>query len=421
MGSDADLNSGNAATPGVIGGGNQASAPQAGASPAPVASSGPEAAQSLKGALAALDRRDYSTARRLFEALGRKDAAEAIDSALAALDRKDFAAAQGLFEALALPKLAPGMEDLAAPEAPGEAREKPAAPPLESAPFVDPEDRPRAPRAERPGKRSLRPHLLGVSLALLAIFGVAAVYVSQRAEPLAAAYGHVAEAPAQVVDLVKALVKSVTGSGRGETERSEMSDIRAALAQATTRLDKLEREYGARLDKLGEEVDANSATRLAEITARLDALDKKAAAPAAESPDLAARLDKLEKQAALAPASEIADLKTRLDRLEKQAAVAAASPSKPVARAAPKPSALTARAQPSAKFDPPVAPGRVLQDYAVEDVRGGVAVVDGRYGTLEVAPGDFIPGAGRVLRIERRGGDWVVLTSGGVIASGAPY
>ena len=163
MGSDADLNSGNAATPGVIGGGNQASAPQADASPAPVASSGPEAAQSLKGALAALDRRDYSTARRLFEALGRKDAAEAIDSALAALDRKDFAAAQGLFEALALPKLAPGMEDLAAPEAPGEAREKPAAPPLESAPFVDPEDRPRAPRAERPGKRSLRPHLLGVS------------------------------------------------------------------------------------------------------------------------------------------------------------------------------------------------------------------------------------------------------------------
>ena len=121
------------------------------------------------------------------------------------------------------------------------------------------------------------------------------------------------------------------------------------------------------------------------------------------------------------PASEIADLKTRLDRLEKQAAVAAASPSKPVARAAPKPSALTARAQPSAKFDPPVARGRVLQDYAVEDVQGGVAVVDGRYGTLEVAPGDFIPGAGRVLRIERRGGDWVVLTSGGVIASGAPY
>ena len=417
MGSDAESNSDNAATPGATGGGDQANAAQAIASPASVASSGAGAAASLKGALAALERRDYSTARRLFEALGRKDAAEAIDSALAALDRKDFAAAQGLFEALALPKLAPGMDDLAAPEAPGEDREKRAAAPLEAAPFVDPEDRPRAPQAERLGKRGLRPRLLGVSLALLAILGAAALFASQRAEPLGAAYGHVAEGSAEVAGLVKALVKSITGSGRGETERSEISDIRAGLQQATARLDRLEREYGARLDKLGEGVDPNSTTRLAEISARLAALEKQAA----EAPDLARRLDNLEKQAPPVPAPEIAELKTRLDRLEKRAVAASANPPNPVTRATPKHSALSARARPSAGFNPPVASGRVLQDYAVEDVQGGMAVVDGRYGTLEVAPGDFIPGAGRVLRIERRGGDWVVLTSGGVIASGAPY
>jgi len=46
------------------------------------------------------------------------------------------------------------------------------------------------------------------------------------------------------------------------------------------------------------------------------------------------------------------------------------------------------------------------------------AVVDSRDGPQEVAPGDSIPGAGRVLRIEKRGGDWFVLTSRGVIASG---
>ena len=63
-------------------------------------------------------------------------------------------------------------------------------------------------------------------------------------------------------------------------------------------------------------------------------------------------------------------------------------------------------------------PGPLLQGYSVEDVRDGVAVVDSRYGPQEVARGDFIPGAGRVLRIEKRGGDWVVLTSRGVIASG---
>ena len=66
----------------------------------------------------------------------------------------------------------------------------------------------------------------------------------------------------------------------------------------------------------------------------------------------------------------------------------------------------------------PTNPGPLLRDYSVENVRDGVAVVDSRYGPQEVAPGDLIPGAGRVLRIEKRGGDWFVLTSRGVIASG---
>ena len=63
-------------------------------------------------------------------------------------------------------------------------------------------------------------------------------------------------------------------------------------------------------------------------------------------------------------------------------------------------------------------PGPLLRDYSVENVRDGIAVVDHRYGPQEVAPGDSIPGAGRVLRMEKRGGDWFVVTSRGVIASG---
>ena len=51
-----------------------------------------------------------------------------------------------------------------------------------------------------------------------------------------------------------------------------------------------------------------------------------------------------------------------------------------------------------------------------------MAVVDSRYGAQQVGPGVFIPGAGRVLRIERRNGDWFVVTSRGVIAGGqGPY
>ena len=204
-----------------------------------------------------------------------------------------------------------------------------------------------------------------------------------------------------------------------------MRDLSAALTQVTVRLDQIEHEYGARLDKLSERIDQDFSSRFADIAARLDRLEKKAASPAtpaSEFADVVARLDKLEKRAAVAaaPASEFADITTRLNKLEKRAAVPAASSAKPLPPATPKQSSLMARAEPSApnEIARPDNPGPLLRDYSVEDVRDGIAVVDSRYGPQEVAPGDFIPGAGRVLRIEKRGGDWVVLTSRGVIASG---
>src|SRR5258708_33600995 len=63
-----------------------------------VASFDGAAVDPFREALAALDDRDYATARRLFAAIGRKDVAEAIKDALAALDRKDYATVEGRFE-----------------------------------------------------------------------------------------------------------------------------------------------------------------------------------------------------------------------------------------------------------------------------------------------------------------------------------
>src|SRR5208337_1638876 len=57
---------------GAIGGDNQV-----GNSSVAIASSAATAVDPLTDALAALDRKDYATAQRLFEALGRKDAAAA--------------------------------------------------------------------------------------------------------------------------------------------------------------------------------------------------------------------------------------------------------------------------------------------------------------------------------------------------------
>lgn len=53
--------------------------------------------------------------------------------------------------------------------------------------------------------------------------------------------------------------------------------------------------------------------------------------------------------------------------------------------------------------------------YVLRDVYRGVALVESRDGTRVIAPGDRLPGAGRVMRIVKRGRDWVVVTSQGTI------
>ena len=87
-----------------------------------------------------------------------------------------------------------------------------------------------------------------------------------------------------------------------------MRDLGAALAQVMVRLDQIEHDDGARLDKLGERLDQDSSASAA-IAARLDKLEQKAAVPSTPASDFAgvvARLDALEKRAAAAGASSIA-------------------------------------------------------------------------------------------------------------------
>jgi hypothetical protein len=60
----------------------------------------------------------------------------------------------------------------------------------------------------------------------------------------------------------------------------------------------------------------------------------------------------------------------------------------------------------------------MLHSYQLIDVQGDYALVEGRDGPQQVGPGDILPGAGRVVRLERRGRDWVLVTSVGVISGG---
>ena len=57
----------------------------------------------------------------------------------------------------------------------------------------------------------------------------------------------------------------------------------------------------------------------------------------------------------------------------------------------------------------------LITSWVVRDAYNGVALVENARGSLEVALGDTIPGAGTVKSIERRGGGWIVITSRGLV------
>ena len=103
----------------------------------------------------------------------------------------------------------------------------------------------------------------------------------------------------------------------------------------------------------------------------------------------------------------------RLDKLEKRPV--AAAPVAPAPQAKPVPAAATVSNETTGSIDRPK-----LHGYWLVEADEGYAVIDGRDGPQQVAPGDVLPGIGQVQRIERRGRDWVVVTSAGVIAGDQP-
>jgi hypothetical protein len=150
-------------------------------------------------------------------------------------------------------------------------------------------------------------------------------------------------------------------------------EFSGALAQLSQRVDKLDREEGAKVDRLTERVDHDASALTAGLSTRIDKLEQKIAAPASAPPQVAQA-----KQPPTRPKFDNVSM-DRTGSIER-----------------PKP---------------------LLRGYIVLDARDDVALVGGRYGEREVRQGDFLPGAGRVERIELRGDGWVVMTSEGLIAS----
>ncbi len=107
--------------------------------------------------------------------------------------------------------------------------------------------------------------------------------------------------------------------------------------------------------------------------------------------------------------SQLAKLADRLDRIDPRTASTdiTGSISAPVGGPAPPPA------------DAPKFTDRILPDWVVQDVQGGRALVENRYGgVFDIGAGSTLPGVGRVAEIKRQDGQWLVLTERGTITSG---
>jgi hypothetical protein len=119
---------------------------------------------------------------------------------------------------------------------------------------------------------------------------------------------------------------------------------------------------------------------------------------------IADRLDRVE-HAQAEPAAKLTHIADAVDRLEKKnvAAAAAAAPETTGSIGAPASIEGT-------KGD------KLLQDWIVQDVRRGHALVASRVGgVFDVTAGSMLPGLGHVQAIKRQDGQWVVLTDKGLI------
>ena len=241
-------------------------------------------------------------------------------------------------------------------------------------------------RRSAPGRRTRSPlgrlAVAAIAFAVLAPLGAVAYVAADGRQKSALIAEHRNENAdlAQTLSALNARLDALeTAKGRDDladlrrsaseikTASATSRELGSAIADLSTRVEKLDREEDAKIGKLGERVDRDMNTRTAEVSARLD---------------------KLEKPAASAPA--------------------------PVA--APKPG-------PGVAMEPTGSIGRprtVLHGYVVLGVQDDVALIDGRYGERPVRAGDYLPGAGRVERVQRQGSTWVVLTDKGLIPSAYP-
>ena len=265
---------------------------------------------------------------------------------------------------------------------------------------------------------------IAAGLAAVGIVTVASLSYKAQQDQVLVSQNNETESLAETVKGFKARLNAIDAAKRDDIAdlRKNVAELKnslaaahdsnATLAQVNARAERLEHDDAAKREEIadlrktvaelksGLAAAHDSSATLAQVNARADRLDHDAAT---HNADFAARLEKLEKKAA-APV------------------VASVAPPPAVPVPTPAPAALTKQpttlppvaANVSKETTGSIAP-RPIHGWAVREVHGNVAVVEGPYGFRQIGPGDALPGAGRVERIEKRASGWTVVTDQGVI------
>ncbi|HET6377754.1 MAG TPA: hypothetical protein VFG05_05530 [Methylocella sp.] len=207
--------------------------------------------------------------------------------------------------------------------------------------------------------------------------------------------------------------------GPGGDANSGIRQEKAGRAELAQSLERLTADIGALQNKLVALERAQRAEKVSEaadaLAARLNAARSESAAAIA---NLAEKIDRARRE----QDDKLIQLAARLDRMEQKLASATASLTG--AGALPAPGAPQKRLQMAlaapktqAEAGPWPRKPRLITNWVVRDAYDGLALVESPAGAIEVAPGEILPGAGRVKSIERRGAGWIVITSQGLVDS----
>jgi prefoldin subunit 5 len=278
------------------------------------------------------------------------------------------------------PEPGTGRRDAKVPANPAQVR----GPSQSSFAYLTFEDPPAA-RRDRPWAERLFHYTSHAALAVC-LFGfawAAGSYVSGGRSPVQVLHsllpaGDPRRESAERAELIRNVQKM---EGEVRSLQTSIDSLRSAQAQAAKGIASLE-GLNARL----ESVKYETGTAIATLSGKVDRIQRE---PEAKLSQVIDRLDRMEHQLAAPPPPP--------------------QPSKP-------PQVSAASAKPADDIDAPKKP-RLITNWIVREVYDGTALVESPRGAIEVAPGEMIPGAGRVKSIERRGSGWIVITSEGIVDS----